>query len=319
MSKQILVWDLGATKCKAGIVRAQNDGDSLKCEKSCTIGLDSVDSLATLMRSVEQRLGVTHSHVDGITIGAAGIYDGSVLKLERGYPFPMPIADIASANNWAPFAVVHDYVPLVCASFYPDLETMKIHERNPERYGRRVALGIGTGLGLKDGILKPNGDFWLGMNEMGHIGLCSTHAVPAHLRSIHREMCLSGATFEDILSGQGMLHLHHALSGLSSLDPEELGALVRAGEAQETLGAFAFYVGLFVGTVQLCFMPSGGIFMAGGVLLKHSELFSCEEFYQGLWALPAYRTERERFSVQLITDDNAALIGAAHFAMKRLL
>jgi glucokinase len=272
-----------------------------------------------LVHEIEQQLGVTHSQIDAITIGAAGIYDGNMLNLKKGYPFAMPIADIASSSDWAPFAVVHDYTPLICASFYPYLETMKIHRGISELYGRRVALGIGTGLGLKDGILKPSGDFWLGMNEMGHIGLCSAPAVPMHLRSIHRKMCLSGATFEDILSGQGMLHLHHALSGPSSLDPEELGAVVRASEAQETLGTFAFYVGLFVGTVQLCFMPSGGIFMAGGVLLKHRELFSCEEFYQGLWALPAYRTEREKFSVQLITDDNAALMGAAHFAMKRLL
>ncbi len=102
-----------------------------------------------------------------------------MLHLHNGYPFLMPIAKVASQKEWAPYAVVHDYTPVVCASFYPHLKTIEIHRGHPDQYGRRVAFGIGTGLGLKDGALIPNGDFWLGNNEMGHIGLCAGN-VPAN-------------------------------------------------------------------------------------------------------------------------------------------
>ncbi len=83
-----------------------------------------------------------------------------------------------------------------------------------------------------------------------------------------------------------------------------MGALIKAGKALKTLHAFAFYVGLFTAAVQLSFMPSGWNFMAGGVLVKHPELFSCDEFFLGLRALTAYQDLRKRY-LHLIDDRHA--------------
>jgi glucokinase len=318
MAKQILAWDLGATKCQAGLVRYYDGDDVLECKESCIIKLNTVQSLEELVSAVEKQLDVKHRDVDGITIGAAGIYDGHVLHLHNGYPFLMPIGKVALQKKWAPYAVVRDYAPVVCVSFYLHLKTIEIHQGHPDQYGRRVAFGIGTGLGLKDGALMPNGDFWLGNNEMGHIGLCAGN-VPANLASLHRELCLRQSTFEDILSGQGLLNLHHVFYDDKILAPDELGALIKAGKALKTLHAFAFYVRLFIAAVQLSFMPSGGIFMAGGVLLKHPELFSCDEFFLGLRALTAYQDLRREIPMRLIDDKHAILIGAAYYATKRIL
>lgn len=318
MIKQILTWDLGATKCAAGLVIYDDATGNFHGERTCTIMLSTVQSLEELAHRIEHQLGIHHHQVDSICIGAAGVFDGSVIHLENGYPFSMPMAKVAATNHWAPFAVVHDYTSILCSTFCAGLVTRKLREGMPDPFGRRVAFGIGTGLGLKDGVQKPKGDFWLGTNEMGHIGLCCTQNVPAPMRPLHEELFRRGVSFEAVLSGKGMLKLHHFLYGEELSRPEELGRLLHAGKADRTLRAFSFYVGLFCATVQLTFMPSGGIFMAGGVLLKHQDLFSCEEFFLGLHALPAYKNERERFAMHIITDKHAALLGAAYYAAKRI-
>ena len=46
----------------------------------------------------------------------------------------------------------------------------KLNAAPLNREGRRVALGLGTGLGMKDGVLFPDENFWLGKNEIGQAG-----------------------------------------------------------------------------------------------------------------------------------------------------
>ena len=211
MLKYILTWDLGATKCAAAVVSFDTATKELRCENACAILLETVDSLEMLVSAIEQKLAIGHRDVDSICIGAAGFFDGNTVYLERGYPFPMTVTSIAKSKNWPQYAVVHDYTPVICASFYPGLKTLEIARGNQSPFERRVAFGVGTGLGLKDGVLSDNGDFWLGTNEMGHIGLCSAKEVPPHMASFHQELCQHGLTFEDILSGRGMLRLHRYL------------------------------------------------------------------------------------------------------------
>lgn len=317
MVKSVITWDLGGTKCAAGIVSIA--GDNFSCDRECIVELGTVDSLDNLVRTIEDQLHIKHSDVDAVCIGAAGVFDGSILKLQKGYPFAMNIATVALAQKWPSYAVVHDYIPIVCASFFGSLKTIELRKGIHDEGGRRVAFGIGTGLGLKDGIKLPDGNFWLGMNEIGHIGICNTRLVPAHLQGVHQELCQAGFCFEDVLSGPGMIRLHSLMSCEVPCSPVELGKLIHAGKANLTLGAFAFYVGLFSATVELTFMPSGGLFIAGGVVLKHHELFLLDEFAQGLRAAPAYANERARFPMHIITDEHAAMLGAAYFASKRLL
>lgn len=318
MTKNIITWDLGGTKCAAGLVGYDEHG-ALRCHETTSIKLASVTSLHELIERIEHNLAVRHHEVDAVSIGAAGIYDGNMLRLENGYPFSMPIAHQAQAHKWPRYFVVHDYVPIICASFYPTLKTLAIHEGHPDPLGRRVAFGIGTGLGLKDGVLLPHGDIWLGHNEMGHIGLSLVPSVPKHLQSINQKLCQQGFSFENVLSGSGMLWIEQFFRpNTAAQSPEQLGVLIRQGDANDTLHCFAFYVGLFSAVVQLCFMPSGGIWMAGGILLKHPELFLCHEYQQGLQALSAYQAERQRFPIRLITDRHAAFLGAAYYAIKKL-
>jgi len=317
----ILVWDLGATKCAAGVVTYHSETKKLYCDRSCSITLSETASLQELIETIENALKIKHCEANAVCIGAAGVYDGHSLRLHKGYPYVMPFGPLAKELGWPIFAVIHDYALIMCATFSEDIAMKTLIEGEGERFGRRIAFGVGTGLGLKDGVLLKDGDFWLGTNEMGHIGISEPLEIPEDLKKLHRTLGKEQAlSFEGVLSGAGMLRLQQFLYPKSRIDsPEELGELLRSGLGPHTLALFAFYLGLFTSTVQLSFMPSGGIFMAGGVILKHLSVFDCPEYFQGIAALPAYKAERSKFPLKVLIDEKTPYIGGAFYALKRLL
>lgn len=334
MSKQIITWDLGATKCAAALVWQTGD-NQFYCKKHACVKIRSYSSLNELSHSIEDLLETKMNEVDSICIGAAGQYDGENLQLAAGYPYPMNFAQFAREQHWPPFAVVHDYSPIICATFTSYVEESKnirlLKQAQINPLGRRVALGIGTGVGLKDGLLMENGDFWLGTNEVGHIGITSPPLAEKSYIERHHDLLgfLRGRgwllenetlTFEKILAGHGMAHLHAYFNHhTQSKTSEEVGALVRNGQANETLATYAWYVGLLVGTVQLSFMPDGGLWLTGGVLLNHLEIFDHPDFYKGIESSPAYLNLRQQFPLAVMCNTEHAFMGAAYYASKRLI
>jgi glucokinase len=335
MTKTIIVWDLGATKCAAAVVHYDEHSQELHCENSYTTKISAHASLNDLIENLEQGLEKSMSDVDAICVGAAGQYDGEVLNLESGYPYPMTFAEIARKRHWPKFAVIHDYAPIVCATFtaymHDEKNVKRLNECPIAPFGRRVALGVGTGLGLKDGVLFEKGDFWLGCNEMGHIGIGTPAIKDPACQKRHAELIRfllsekvlkphEPLTFERILTGQGMVKLYrffHPAGG--DITPEELGTIISKGEAKDVLSLFAWYLGLFVGTVQLTFMPEGGIWITGGVVLNHLKTFDHDEFQHGIEATPGYLALRREIPLGVLQGSQHAFMGGGYYASKRLL
>lgn len=320
--KRIMVWDLGATKCAAALI---NYDGQIAIQKSCSIKLRDVTSLVELIQYIEAQLHCKMQEVDAICIGAAGIFDGEQLLLQAGYPYPMPIGTIAKKTKWPRFHIIHDYAPIVCGTFLCDIDdpekVRRLNQATLNLQGRRVAIGVGTGLGGKDGVLFPDGNFWLGSNEIGHIGVSYAH--PELIRYLMSTGDLqegSVLSFEKLLSGKGTLRLHHFLHPESVvLSPEEIGEQIRSGKANDTLALFAWYLGLLVGTVQLSFMPEGGIWITGGVIQHHPNVFDQKEFFEGIRATPAYLEQRKHFPLFVLKDPDHAFMGAAYYAVKKIL
>lgn len=335
MNKTILTWDLGATKCTAGLIEYDANSKELNCKKHFTVKLANTTSLENLIQQLETGLDFAMPDADAICIGAAGHYDGKYLLHTNAYPYPMHFANTAKFQHWPPFAIIHDYASIVCATFTSYMDKpgniKRLNSCPIKLYGRRVALGIGTGLGLKDGVLFPNGDFWLGQNEMGHIGitlppLTDTEHAKRHdelmhfLRKKAEHENPAAITFEKILTGKGTANLYEFFySDAKGLTPEEVGVKMREGKAKEVIDAFAWYLGLFVGAVELTFMPEGGVWITGGVVISHLDVFDSPEFLAGIYASPAYLLQREEYAMGVMCNHEHALIGSGYYALKHLL
>jgi glucokinase len=331
----IITWDLGATKCTAGLVEYHPTLQTFVCNKHHTVKLADTSSLEDLITQLETDLDFPMQNADAICIAAAGHYDGKYLLHANAYPYPMHFANTAELQDWPRHAVIHDYAPIVCATFTSYMEQpdniKRLNTCPMQMHGRRVAFGIGTGLGLKDGVLLPNGDFWLGQNEAGHIGI--THppsADPIHLKRhqeimhfLHDKFSLQlnePITYERILTGKGTVNLYEFFyADAPDITPEEVGIKMRDGLAPELVDAFAWYLGLFIGTIQLIFMPEGGVWITGGVAMKNLDVFDSPDFFAGIYATPAYLMQREEYPLGVLCNHEHALIGSAYYAVKRLL
>lgn len=327
--KTLLIWDLGGTKCAAALMELDLASGQFECVKRDCVRLREFESLHQLAKAIENNLNVTMAHVDGVCIGGAGQFDGTHLNLQNGYPYEMPFAEVAAQQGWPSWEITHDYVPIVCATFTSYMHNQNnirmINEAPVDPLGRRVAFGVGTGLGLKDGVRLPSGEFWLGSNEIGHIGItCPPTAtrddVKRHnefMRFLRSEKSLLNGrplTFEEVLSGRGTTQIHQFLTGQNDISPEALCEQLRAGWAQDTLGLFAWYLGLFINALQLIFMPSGGIWMTGGVIVRHLEMFDQPDFTRALDTAPAYHNLRQTFPIGVLTNYEHAFYGGAFYA-----
>ena len=72
---------------------------------------------------------------------------------------------------------------------------------------------------------------------------------------------------EKLLSGNGLKRMFH-FTWNNHFSAQEISDLIHTPAASDVLDMLAWYLGLFIGTVQLTFMPSGGLWMTGGVILK---------------------------------------------------
>src|SRR5580700_6336276 len=116
MIKNILAWDLGATKCTAGLVEYHSDTQALVCKQHYTVKLAQTTSLEDLISQLELGLDFSMREADAVCIGAAGHYDGRYLQHANAYPYPMHFANSAEFQAWPAYAIVHDYAPIVCAT-----------------------------------------------------------------------------------------------------------------------------------------------------------------------------------------------------------
>lgn len=315
----IISLDIGATKCAAAIM--QVIGGDISCKQQARINLSECDSFLHLTKQLEAQLQFLFKDAGFICIAASGRYKQGIIIHERGYPFSMNVAETAKKYNWKAFAVIHDYVPVACATYCDTASTYSktLHRGLVKENARRVALGVGTGLGIKDCIKLPSGEYWFGENEAGHVAIpLAPHHDNAMLEkhqallSFLNEHSLlehgEGFSFESLLSGNGLVRLHQFTQ--NSIEPISAKDVCKEAWAQ-----FSWYLGLYVATLQLMFMPFGGVWIAGGVIQKNLHLFDSDDFANGLQALPAYSKDRNSMPIYVFCDEMIVHYGCAFYAM----
>lgn len=322
-NQTFLVWDLGGTKC--GAAHVEYNGKQLCCEQMVEFKLSEFKSLDELVDRIEAELNLKHEQVDRILIAGAGTYNGHSLELENPYPFEMDFARIANERYWKMFKVAHDYLPVLCATFladyHHDQHVIPILPGKRDPRGRHVVFGVGTGLGVKDGALISENKVWVGSNEMGHVGITFPPLADEEDQERHyafmeflQETINGPITFEKVLSGEGLARIHQfCVEEADVLPPHKVSKLLIGGDAADTVAMFAWYLGLFIGCLQLTFMPTGGLWLTGGVLKKNPMLAMHPELKRGIQAHPAYQHIRQDFPLDLIISDELAFLGGAWY------
>ena len=126
-------------------------------------------------------------------------------------------------------------------------------------------------------------------------------------------------SFEDVLSGPGLLKLYRVLCELRMsparlLTPAEVTGAALAGNdgaAVETLEIFCGLLGSFVGDLVLLYGARGGVYLAGGILPQIQSLLLTSTFAERYFNKGVMRAYLQQIPVRLIEHGQLGVIGAA--------
>ena len=197
--------------------------------------------------------------------------------------------------------------------------------------GTRLVVGVGTGLGVGC-LIWTDGGYHATSGEGGHIGLSPRHRMDvAIFEAAHQ---LSPNSFfsdsltleaEMFLSGTGLPILYQAIAisdgqtdvtGFTAPDILTNAYNMTDKIAVKTVTMFTSYLGALLGDLSVLLVPSGGIFIVGGVAQKNLWLFNdrfCSAFNQG----GRFSKLRNSMNIYVSKQFNFGLVGAHNFCKAR--
>jgi glucokinase len=216
------------------------------------------------------------------------------------------------------FELINDFTALMHSTLVlttDSLSTICKGQVRPD--APRCIVGPGTGLGVA-AIAPCNGRWATLSGEGGHINLASTGTYENQVI----QQIASGrgrVSAETVLSGPGLVRLYQAVCVIEGQPPvattpaEITSAALSAPDsaANSALSVFCRLLGGMVGDMILTFGAEGGAYLAGGILPRVESLLRASEFEHCLKDKGVMSHYLDDINVDLITADDAALVGAA--------
>ena len=256
--------------------------------------------------------------VDQCAVASAGyVLDDAIVN--NNLPWPVSIRDIRDSLGIARLKVINDFEAVAYASqFLGQADTLPVIDSTaPPGPGPVLVMGPGTGLG--SAVLLPGQPRATVLaTEAGQIALAPGNEREIEiLRVLAREQ--SYVSFQDALSGPGLLNLYRVLSRLRGTptllsSPEQVTAhaLTRTDEAAvEALDVFCGLLGSFVGDLALLYGASGGVYLAGGILPQIHQALLTSTFAERFFNKGVMRAFLQQVPVRLMEHGQLGVIGAA--------
>lgn len=279
--------------------------------------------LGSLLRDFVAQLAIAgHAPLQGrirrcVVASAGVVLDDAIVN--ENLPWPVSIAALREQLGLAQLEVINDFEAVAWATQFLSVdETLPVIETaQPAARGPVLVMGPGTGLG--SAVLLPRaGHAQVLPTEAGQIALApGNEREIAILRVLARGRAY--VSYEDALSGPGLLKLYHALCELRGcpvalMTPAEVTGAALAGHdaaALETLQVFCGLLGSFTGDLAMLYGASGGVFLAGGILPKIHGFLRASSFAERYFNKGVMRAFLQKVPVRLIEHGQLGVIGAA--------
>lgn len=181
----------------------------------------------------------------------------------------------------------------------------------------RMVVGLGTGLNIAQVIPCPDGGVVVPASECGYARL---PLLDGEARALADALARQhpGVSFaqEELLSGRGLEAAYQHLSQQHRPDKSAAEIVASHGEdpvAAKTLHLVIEALGHAMAGLALTCLPSGGIFLSGSVARALAPLFEPMGFRQAFCQYGPSAEFMAQFPISVITDDFAALTGAARY------
>jgi glucokinase len=310
---QTIVADIGGTHTRFAIAtKTVNSFDiSAKWVQPSDHFSGLAEALAAYLETIDSR------NIKKACLAVAGpIVDGKVKVIHQGWEASLSI--MQKQFGFDEFNLINDFTALAfCLPYLRPADTLDIHRQSELGYGVKAVVGPGTGFGVAG--LMPTKDRWkLIDGEGGHISFAPTNTLEIEILKVLITQ-FDRVSIESILSGPGLINLYNAMAVIrgevaKNLMPKEIAELGSSGEdplCEAVLHSFCAIMGSAVGDIALTLRPTGGIYMAGGILPKMKEFFVASDFLARFLAKEPMAHVVADIPIAMLNTEDAAFIGAA--------
>lgn len=340
----VLAIDMGGTKTNLGIFSVtRNPSHPLLPEKISMQQLVNKDycSPEILIKAGLEKLGCLK--VDAAVLAVAGVMKGGNVELTN-LSWTLNGISLQQKFKWPQLILVNDLeamaygVPLLAKDQLLPLHSVQpFHNIQPSMQGTIALIAPGTGLG--EAFLHWNGDRYVAYaSEGGHGDFAPTDSVQIELLSFLMEQ-FDHVSYERICSGVGLLNVYRFLrqrklmdepSWLSPFLMEEhqcVRAIINAAMdstrsceiCRQTVKLFVQVLGAETGNLALRMLPSGGLFIGGGLAPRIVEYFQNSDFLFEVYNKGRMTEVVAQFPIYLVLDPLTPLLGAAYLGLRKLV
>ena len=308
--QHILAADIGGTTSRFGWFTARKN--MLSCVHRMRYATKDADSLCTLLTRVQQT--PQPFKVDLAVLAVAGaVLDGTHAR-------PSNIAwdmDLSTVSRFFPRCfLVNDFVAQAYGCRTQIMEKARKIKPGTRRPGGPLAI-IGAGTGLGHCALVPDGhgrDVAV-PSEAGHaaFALCGQEEIK-YQKYLLKKTDKAYVTGEMVVSGPGLSMLHGFLTG-DLLPPDQVAALF--DPSSPTLDWFARFYGRVCRTYCMTILPTGGLYISGGLAVKNPGIIEHPAFAAEFTNTQGHGYVFDEIPVFLNTEEEAGVWGAAEYGRRQ--
>lgn len=198
--------------------------------------------------------------------------------------------------------------------------------------GNQAVISAGTGLG-EAGLYWDGVQHHIFASEGGHSDFAPRNDLETELLIYLRKL-FGHVSFERVLSGPGLVNVFHFLRDTGrGTEPKWLSDEMQASDpaaaisraaleakcptCEQAVDLFVSIYGAEAGNLALKMLATGGVYIGGGIAPKILPKLAGPEFMQAFISKGRMQSLMESMPVRVITNENAALLGAARCAVER--
>lgn len=322
--RHILVADIGGTNARFAVADVKSDGGG-DVGASTTIHDFRAYPCADFhdpIQLIQQYLSDTRTRaVDAACFAVAGpVSKGHAYLTNLGWD--IDAEEVSKSTSIAKVVIANDFQALArsVTALKPEGRVCLHAAEQAATSGPISVMGPGTGFGLAQ-VLLHGTDVTVVPTEGGHASFVPHgNLETAVWNEVHDSM--GRVTVETLMSGIGILRIYRAICSLRNetprnFEPSTISQLALEHEDEacvDTLKVFCSMLGGVAADVALTQGATGGVFLGGGILPKIASFVEKSGLVASFLDKPPMEGYVAKISVELITDPEAALIGASLLA-----
>ncbi|MDD2865239.1 MAG: glucokinase [Methylococcales bacterium] len=319
----ILAGDIGGTKTLLAIF---DDGLCIAKHKFSSANYATFHELLSEFLSL-----IPTVKIDAVCIGVAGaIVDGDCET--TNLPWKLVCREIGELVNCSNVKLLNDLEAAAWGILsLPENEFVSLNPNAKAQIGTIAVLAAGTGLG--EAIIFHDGEKHHVMaSEGGHCDFAPTDTEQMQLLEFMQARFPQHVSYERLVSGAGIEAIHEFLEESNvhhltyQIETElnatsDKAAVIGAAAVENndelcvaTMQLFSKIYGAEAGNLALKCLPTGGVYLAGGIAAKCLPVLQQGAFLEGFLAKGRFRATLEKFPVNVCTQPEVVLLGTLHYA-----